>query len=817
MQNNNINNLENNSLSKEEAKRLQRQEVFIRKSREKFGDQFDYSKMIYINANSPIILVCKEHNHEFYVKPVDHLRLTYGGCEVCHSTKIVYKGRYSQSIQTEEKQEKDRINRQEKFIKNFIKKWGDENLDFSQIHYTNFNSPITIIHKEYGPKTMTASQFYREGYKRYLTKEELSKSRIRSENQLEKERQNRQGKFIEKFINKWGNENFDFSQVFYKSWNDPITIIHKVYGPKTKTASSFYRDGYKAPLTKEEKSLVHTKNNLEKESLREKRQEEFIQKSKNKFGDTFDYSKVFYKDSSTKVILIKKETGEEFSIFPYKHLSLEKGFSETKKGSKEKSLSRRAENFIFKFKEKFGDTYDLTKVNFINYNTPIIIGCPIHGWVKVYPGNVLNNSKKYACPICAIEHNQDDRVKRQGEKFFKDMEEKFGDNFDFSQSVYKGRNKDITFICKIHGKQTTTPDQLISSEFGCPVCGRESRKTSLEEFVKRAKEIHGDKYDYSEVEYINSGTSVKIFCKTHQEFFWQTPSTHILQKSGCPKCANCYSMTPEERKNLLEITYGDKFDFSLVDFNLVINEKVKFKIKCKSCGQVLEKSFSRIDFSKEMFCPYCETHQKRTTESFIEELKQIWGDKYIYDNVVYVDAFTPVEILCREHGSFWKTPNRILEQKDSPEICPRCLLSIGESIIEDFLTEKCFKHIPQKKYKDLFRTFSKALNKTFKHKNPLKFDFYLPDYNLCIEYQGEQHTKVVDYWGGNLTFLDMQERDQMKRDYCKYNKISLLEIYFNVPLDQIKSLLENLLKTYNFLEKPAHIILSSNEEKIEPY
>ena len=99
----------------------------------------------------------------------------------------------------------------------------------------------------------------------------------------------------------------------------------------------------------------------------------------------------------------------------------------------------------------------------------------------------------------------------------------------------------------------------------------------------------------------------------------------------------------------------------------------------------------------------------------------------------------------------------------------------------------------------------------------MKFDFFLPEYNLCIEYQGEQHTKVVDYWGGSLSFLDMQERDQMKREYCKYNKISLLEIYFNVPLDQIPFILENLLKNYNFLEKPAHIILKKEEEKIEPY
>lgn len=112
-----------------------------------------------------------------------------------------------------------------------------------------------------------------------------------------------------------------------------------------------------------------------------------------------------------------------------------------------------------------------------------------------------------------------------------------GDRYDYSKVVYKEANKKVCIICPIHGEFWQTPSHHLRGQ-GCPICGRnigiQKRTSCKDEFIKKAKIVHGDRYDYSKVEYVDCKTKVEIICKEHGSF-WQTPSNHIFGR-GCPKC-----------------------------------------------------------------------------------------------------------------------------------------------------------------------------------------------------------------------------------------------------------------------------------------
>ena len=149
--------------------------------------------------------------------------------------------------------------------------------------------------------------------------------------------------------------------------------------------------------------------------------------------------------------------------------------------------------------------------------------------------------------------------------------------------------------------------------------------------------------------------------------------------------------------------------------------------------------------------------------------------------VEYKNARCKVEIICPEHGAFKTTPHNHLHGRK----CPKCKRSMNEINIEEYLLKKKIKYLYQKRFNDC------------KYKKVLPFDFYLSDYNLCIEYDGEQHFNSVSCWGGDKVFIENQIRDKIKDEYCKNKNIHLLRIKFD---DNIYELIDNeLIKLESFL------------------
>lgn len=306
--------------------------------------------------------------------------------------------------------------------------------------------------------------------------------------------------------------------------------------------------------------------------------------------------------------------------------------------------------------------------------------------------------------------------------------------------------------------------------------GKTTRLTT-EEFIKRAKEIHGNKYNYSMVEYINYETKVCIICPIHGKF-WQTPLNHLVGK-GCKKCGIMNTikkekLTTEEFIKKAKEIHGDKYDYSKVKY---IDSHTKVCVICPIHGEFWQSPTNHLSNNG---CPKCYGFNKTNTQ-IIAEFKRVHGNKYDYSNIEYNGAHKKVCVICPTHGEFWVTPSNHLRGCG----CPKCKSSIMENKVMDFLKERKIEYIYE--YAPHFLKVGKS------HQS---LDFFLPKYNIAIECQGIQHFEPVDFankgydWAEKL-YLENKKRDKKKNSLCKENGVKLFYINY---YDNLNNELEKVLK-----------------------
>ena len=322
------------------------------------------------------------------------------------------------------------------------------------------------------------------------------------------------------------------------------------------------------------------------------------------------------------------------------------------------------------------------------------------------------------------------------------------DKYDYSLVDYVNSLTKVKIICKTHGIFEQRPNGHISQKQGCPKCVGKNKTTS--EFIYECGLVHGDKYDYSLVKYVNNKQKINIICKTHG-VFEQEANAHLMGR-GCRKCTHNHT-TNENFIEKAKLIHGDKYDYSLVNY---VNNKQKINIICKTHGVFEQECSSHMNGSG---CPKC-VGKNKTTSEFIEKAKLIHGDKYDYSLTNYIGVFKKVKIICKTHGVFEQKPQHHL--RDSG--CPICKESKGEKQIRRFLIKNGVKFFHQYKFSDC------------KDIKQLPFDFYLPEHNTCIEYDGRQHFEAIDRWGGVNGLIDQQRKDNIKNIFCENNKIKLLRI-----------------------------------------
>jgi hypothetical protein len=295
-------------------------------------------------------------------------------------------------------------------------------------------------------------------------------------------------------------------------------------------------------------------------------------------------------------------------------------------------------------------------------------------------------------------------------------------------------------------------------------------KMNNDSFIAKSIKVHGYEYDYSEVDYKNTSTKVIIKCKKHGPFE-QTPNCH-LRGRRCPKCYGNIKYTKDTFIQKCEEIYGsnvyDKYDFSLVEYR---DNKTKVKIICKKHNGVFEQ---RPDmFLQKHGCDFCGGTFKSSTKDFVEKSNIKHNFEYDYSHVIYKNAHTKVEIGCQKHGWFSQKAHSHLRGDG----CPFCNSSKGEIKIKKFLDKYNIIFEPQKKFNGC------------KFKNTLPFDFYLPEHKTCIEFDGVQHYKIVEHFGGNQSFKLNKIKDNIKNKFCKENGINLIRISYE-EIDEIEDILK---------------------------
>lgn len=287
----------------------------------------------------------------------------------------------------------------------------------------------------------------------------------------------------------------------------------------------------------------------------------------------------------------------------------------------------------------------------------------------------------------------------------------------------------------------------------------------LNDFKEKAKSVHFGFYSYDKVNYINAKEKVIITCPIHNDFE-QIPYNHLMGK-GCLKCGieklkNIFRKSQSNFINDCRKIHSDKYDYSLVEY---INDSTEIKILCRIHGEFSQRANKHL---RGHGCPHCKhiktkhTNQIKHSTLFPIKARKIHNGFYDYSNVDYIDAKTPVNIICPKHGSFSQIPSNHLNGKG----CSKCSQSVGERKIEIFLLEQKIEFESQKKFDDCIR------------KSKLSFDFYLPSKNLIIEFDGLQHYKPLGFMGGYQKLKYTKECDKIKDEYCKKNNIRLLRISY---------------------------------------
>lgn len=392
---------------------------------------------------------------------------------------------------------------------------------------------------------------------------------------------------------------------------------------------------------------------------------------------------------------------------------------------------------------------------------------------------------------------------------------------------YINANTKIMHRCLKHDEYwDTTPSRALSG-VGCEKCHAEkifkSKTRTHEDYVEQLKRVNPDIIPLEK--FITINDPILHWCKKHS-ITWNVIPDNLLRGHGCSECRKeklkgNNKKTHEQYQKELQLKFPTiqcvgKYDGAFAPISH----------KCIICKY--EWDASPVNIINGTGCPKCGHHLKRTKEYYIDELKQInpqieligefknmtthalhrckvhdycWNVvpnsivsgtgcpicgiekrtlnrtkkpedfekqlNLINTDIIclekYHNAGTKIQVKCLKCNNVWKTlPFNLLKGSG----CPNCNKSNGENIISDWLKNNNIDFIPQKKFKKC------------KDKRLLPFDFYLPTYNMAIEYDGEQHYKPIDWFGGESGFEYIKKHDQIKTQYCKDNGIKLLRISY---------------------------------------
>ena len=300
----------------------------------------------------------------------------------------------------------------------------------------------------------------------------------------------------------------------------------------------------------------------------------------------------------------------------------------------------------------------------------------------------------------------------------------------------------------------------------CSYCAGNLKKTDAQ-FKREVRNLVGDEYTFLD-SYVNAHTKLRVKHNKCGNVYEVQPS-NFLNGSRCSYCSGHHKKTNTEFKQEIYDLVGNEYTF----LDSYVSTMTKLRVKHNKCGntyKVLPNNF--ISGSR---CPYCSASVGKTDVQFKQEVFDLVGNEYTFLDS-YVNNFTKLRVKHNKCGHVYKVrPTDFISHNTR---CPYCNSPKGELIISKILDTLNVNYEYQKTFDDL------------KDVQPLSYDFYIPDQNILIEYQGVQHYQSIDYFGGEDQFKNQQNHDKLKADYAKANGYTLIAVpYTEDTFNKIKKYL----------------------------
>ena len=262
-----------------------------------------------------------------------------------------------------------------------------------------------------------------------------------------------------------------------------------------------------------------------------------------------------------------------------------------------------------------------------------------------------------------------------------------------------------------------------------------------------------DYYTYESLpESFLSSDRIPITCLKHGEFL-QRAVHHYYYKTGCPKCAENVQMTTAQFVEKANEVHDRYYDYSSTVYE---DGGSKIIIKCPKHGLFEQRAGGHLQGRG---CWECSHDSKRlTVDEFKTKASSLHGSRYDYSLVLFHTNKDKVKIKCPVHGIFEQCVNDHLKRQG----CHHCKTSKGEMEISEILTRHGINYVREYSLPD----------------SKFRYDFYLPDQNILIEFHGEQHYKPVEIWGGKKALRKQRVTDRKKRDLAKTSNIPLVTLNY---------------------------------------
>jgi hypothetical protein len=540
---------------------------------------------------------------------------------------------------------------------------------------------------------------------------------------------------------------------------------------------------------------------------------DYIERFRAVHIDKYNYYKTLYTNYRSKIIITCKIHGD-FLTRTDIHLA---GHNCKKCTDNSHNRNNTTEQFIQVATKKHGTKFDYSKVVYVRHDIPVTIICPTHGEFTQRPEQHI---AKTGCTKCGYEKGATNN-KLTTDEFIKRSIHIHGNIYDYSKVNYTGWDNNVTIICKIHTQFKQRAGNHLQGR-GCNKCQIKKshiqnslcNKSNTDDFIKKANQIHYNKYDYSIVEYINNAIKINIICRTHG-IFEQTPASH-LSGSGCPKCAiekvhNEQKKSQEEYINQCKKIHNDKYDYSKLIYNTCKDNVI---IICKKHGDFIQNASVHL---KGCGCIKCRDEEMSINRRFslktvIENAQNIHGDKYDYTLITnYINNTTPLEIICHEkykdgteHGIFKQSYQCHVQMKTG---CPRCAINgFSKSQIEwlEFIMTNIqinISNIKNDKEHRILGSFKLADGYCKKINTIFEFDgCYFHGCPKCYTNRDLVNTRC------KKTFQQLYDNTIAKYNFCKekgYNIITIWECDWKIikkNRDKANEYIQSLKKILNISE-----------------